>query len=286
MIHIGPYAIQSLNTGAFALDGGAMFGIIPKPLWETRLPPDDRNRISMNLRCLLLQGAIDGAIRTILIDTGMGNKWDAKSIDIYRIDQKVPSLLDQLTALGIAADCVTDVILTHLHFDHAGGATMRTANGQIVPTFPNATYYVQAEHLAWAKNPTLKDRGSFMPHDWESLLANQQLVTIDGAQEILPHIQCYLSNGHTTAMQHPIIADDRTTLFYAADLFPTSAHLPVPWVMGYDIRPLDSITNKSHILARAVAENWIIAYEHCPLRAASRVVKTEKGFACGESVAL
>lgn len=285
-MRIGPYDIQAIETGEFALDGGAMFGIIPKPLWEKRLAPDARNRIDMRLRCLLIRGEVNGKKKIMLVDTGMGTKWDAKSQDIYRLDHRRFDLTAQLKAYGVAPEDVTDVILTHLHFDHAGGATHKIADGHIVPTFPRATYYVQQAHLDWAHQPTLKDRGSFIPPDFEPLIAAKQLVTLDGPQELFPGIRLQLSQGHTTSLQHPLISDGATTLFYCADLIPTSAHVPVPWVMAYDIRPLVTIEEKQALLAQAVQEQWILVFEHCPLAGAGRVVHTDKGFALGETIAL
>ncbi|MBI4238848.1 MAG: MBL fold metallo-hydrolase [Deltaproteobacteria bacterium] len=284
-MQIGPYQIQTIEAGVFALDGGAMFGIVPRPLWEKKITPDARHRIEMRTRCLLVRGAVAGRQKVILIDTGMGTKWDAKGIDIYRVETAQFDLLRGLQDTGVAPEQVTDVILTHLHFDHAGGATRRAANGGIVPTFPRATYYVQQSHLDWSGRPTEKDRGSFMPPDFEPLLAAKQLVALDGPTELFPGIALRLSQGHTTGLQHPLISDGQTTLFYCADLIPTSLHVPVPWVMAYDIRPLVTIAEKQTILAEAVANGWILVFEHCPLIGTGTIIKTEKGYALGNAVA-
>lgn len=283
-MHIGPYTVQTIEAGVFALDGGAMFGIVPRPLWERKIAPDTRHRIEMRTRCLLLRGAVAGKQKVILVDTGMGTKWDAKGIDIYRIDTTQYDLLRGLRDAGVTPDQVTDVILTHLHFDHAGGATTRTADGALVPTFPHATYYVQQSHLEWSGRPTEKDRGSFMSPDFEPLLATKQLVALDGPTELFPGITFRLSQGHTTGLQHPLISDGQTTLFYCADLIPTSAHVAVPWVMAYDIRPLATIAEKQAILAEAVAKGWILIFEHCPLVGAGTIAKTEKGYTLGQAV--
>ncbi len=285
-MQIGPYTITVIETGEFALDGGAMFGIIPKPLWEKRIPVDARNRIDMRMRALLVRGEIGGKARTILIDTGMGTNWSAKECDIYRLDNTRYTLLASLQAQGVAAADVTDVILTHLHFDHAGGAVTKQPDGRIVPTFPNATYYVQKDHVAWSQHPTMKDRGSFRACDIEPLLASKQLVILEGPQEIFPGIRLQLTQGHTTALQHPLISDGMTTLFYAADLIPTSVHIALPWIMAYDIRPLITAEEKQTILPQAVKEHWLIAFEHCPLAHAGYIVHSDKGYALGETVTL
>lgn len=283
---IGPYTITAIETGEFALDGGAMFGIIPKPLWEKRIPVDARNRIDMRMRALLIRGEAGGRSRVIVVDAGMGNNWSDKECDIYRLDNTRYDLLRSLQQQGVAANDVTDVVLTHLHFDHAGGAVTKHSDGTLRTTFPNATHYVQKSHVAWGQQPTLKDRGSFRACDIEPLLASTQLVVLDGPQELFPGFRLQLSQGHTTGLQHPVISDGTTTLFYAADLFPTSVHVPVPWIMGYDIRPLITAEEKQTVLAHAVREHWIIAFEHCPLAAAAYVAQTDKGYALGEIVAL
>ncbi|MBI2345867.1 MAG: MBL fold metallo-hydrolase [Deltaproteobacteria bacterium] len=285
-MQIGPYTITAIEAGEFALDGGAMFGIVPKPLWEKKIGVDARNRIDMRLRCLLIRGEIGGKKRTILVDTGMGTKWDAKGIDIYRIDYSRYDLLRSLAGAGIQPTDVTDVILTHCHFDHAGGATTAAGEGQIAPSFPKATYYVQQAHWEWAQHPSDKDWGSFMAHDFLPLMEAKQLTLLAGTDEIFPGIGFRLTNGHTAALQHPLITDGTTTLFYCADLLPTSLHVGIPWIMAYDIRPLETLAEKKAVLADAARNRWILAFEHCPLVAAARVEPTEKGYRIADVVAL
>lgn len=284
-MQIGPYTVQTIETGEFALDGGAMFGIVPKPLWEKKIGVDPRNRIDMRLRCLLLRGEVGGERRTILIDTGIGTKWDPKGRDIYRIDHARSELIRNLAAVGVGPDDVTDVILTHLHFDHAGGATMRVGE-RIIPTFPKAAYYVQKAHWEWANRPSDKDRGSFMAHDFVPLMEARQLTLLDPTDTIVSGITFRFSHGHTSALQHPVISDGSTTLYYCADLFPTSLHVYVPWVMAYDIRPLETIAEKKAILAEAAAAGWVMVFEHCPLVAAARMATTERGYGIAETIAL
>jgi glyoxylase-like metal-dependent hydrolase (beta-lactamase superfamily II) len=271
---IGRYELFPVETGRFALDGGAMFGIIPKPLWQKSHPTDDRNRIELAARALLLKG--DG--RVILVDNGNGSKFTEKQVDIYRLDMSQFSLDASLRALGVSADDVTDVILTHLHFDHAGGSTVRVGK-EIHPAFPKARYYVQGAHWEQAMHPTEKDRGSFLPDDFLPLRAHGVLEFIDGPGELFPGISFELVNGHTTAQQLPKISDGATTLLYSCDLFPTTSHIPLPYIMAYDIRPLTTLEDKKRILASAVEEEWVLFFEHDPHTVAGTVQRTEKGYA-------
>ncbi len=269
---IGDYEIHSVETGRFALDGGAMFGVVPKPLWEKAHPADERNRITMAARALLLRG--NG--RVILVDTGNGSKWSEKLQTIYRIDTSHSSLEHSLLQLGTAPDQVTDVILTHLHFDHAGGATV-SVNGGLRPRFPRAVHYVQEEHWHAALNPSERDRASFFPEDFEPLHQHGLLQFTDGEREILPGIGVKVLHGHTTALQAPILSDGTTTLFYCADLIPLAAHVQLPWIMAYDLRPLVTLEEKRRILNAAADEGWILFFEHDPVTVAARVVRDGKG---------
>lgn len=279
---IGSYEIFALETGEFALDGGAMFGVVPKTLWGKRIGVDDRNRIDMRLRCLLLVG--EG--RLILIDCGMGRKWDEKMTEIYRLDYSKLSLEQSLAAHQLSPEKITDVVLTHLHFDHAGGSTTREAGGKLVPTFPNATYYIQKENLEWAKNPKEKDRASYIKEDWEPLQAAGVLKIVDKEGELLPGIDVRRFYGHTHGIQLPLIHDGKTKLFFCGDVIPTSLHLGIPWVMAYDNFPLTTIEEKKKILAQAAKENWILVFEHCPHIGAARVAAGEKGCQISEEIRL
>lgn len=269
---IGNYTLYALETGSFALDGGAMFGVVPKTLWEKAIPPDDKNRIPMAARSLLLIG--EG--RTILIDVGNGSKFNEKLKAIYKIDNSRHSLLTSLQAHGIVPAEVTDVILTHLHFDHAGGSTFRD-DGLVKPTFPNARYYVQREHWEAANHPTERDRASFFAEDFMPLHERGQLVFTEGEGEILPGITCRLCNGHTSALQAPLISDGKTSLFYCADLMPTLAHVQLPWIMAYDLRPLVTLEEKRRILNEAVEQGWRLFFEHDATVETCLLQRTEKG---------
>lgn len=269
---IGPYTVYPIETGSFALDGGAMFGVVPKMLWEKTNPPDERNRIPMAARALLLIGGG----RTILVDVGNGAKFNERLTSIYKIDVSRADLLSSLRSRGVAPDDVTDVILTHLHFDHAGGSTCRE-NREIRPTFPHARYHVQKDHWKAAHNPTERDRASFFPDDYMPLHERGVLHLVDGEGELFPGITVRLMHGHTTALQCPVISDGRTTLFYCADLMPTVSHVQLPWIMAYDLRPLVTLEEKRTILARALDEQWILFFEHDHATAAGRVRMSDRG---------
>ena len=256
---IGDYTITPIVAETFRLDGGAMFGIIPKPLWEQKSPADDRNRIDLATRVLL----IEGKNRKILVDTGNGDKWSDKYRDIYKIDAGDQTLVDSLESRDISPDDITDVILTHLHFDHAGGATTLDKD-EPVPTFPNATYYVQELNWKWANDPTEKDAGSYRTENFLPLRNHGVLELVRGEVEIFPGIHLIVCDGHTEGQQLPLISDKNQTLFYCGDLIPTTAHLSIPWVMGYDNFPLTTIEEKKDYLSRAVEENWTLLLEHDP----------------------
>ena len=278
-MRIGNYEVHPVETGRFALDGGAMFGVVPKPLWEKTNPPDEKNRISLAARALLLQG--EG--RTVLVDTGNGGKFSEKLKSIYRIENGTSDIVSSLARYGVTPEGVTDVILTHLHFDHAGGATT-LLNGEAVPAFPRARYYVQAEHWRAAQVPTERDRASFFPDDFLPLQRGGVLEFTEGEGEVIPGIAVSLVHGHTAALQCPILRDGRTTLFYCADLVPTSSHVLLPWIMAYDLRPLVTLEEKRRLLAQAADEDWIIFFEHDPTLAAARVKRTDKGIVLGNPV--
>ena len=279
LMKIGSYDIHPIETGRFALDGGAMFGVVPWVFWSKTNPPDQRQRISLAARCLLVRG--NGKV--ILVDDGNGTKFTEKLKDIYRLDNSQSDLLSSLARHGVTRNDVTDVILTHLHFDHAGGSTM-VENGSTVPTFPRAIYYVQKAHWDLAQKPSEKDRGSFMKHDYEPLVEHKVLEFIEGEQQLFPGIDLVVCNGHTTAQQLPKISDGKTSLLFCCDLFPTVSHLPLPYVMAYDVRPLTTIGEKKKVLARAYEERWTLFLEHDPDVEAITIKASEKGFVLDQKV--
>lgn len=274
---IGKYTIHIIDSGRFALDGGAMFGVIPKPLWERTNKPDTSNRITLATRNLLLSSGT----RNILIDTGMGEKWDEKSRDIYCIDSQNFSMKNALAKVGFTPSDITDVFLTHLHFDHTGGSTIFEGN-KIVPAFPNAKYYVSQRNLEWALEPTERDKGSYLKENFVPLLECGVLVTLPPNQQFFDdEIEIIHFNGHTFSQQLVRIFDSSASLFYSADLFPTSAHIPLPYIMGYDLQPLITLQEKKWLLPKAIEENWFLFFEHDPQTAYATVVKTDKGFRAG-----
>jgi len=265
-MNIGSYQLHAIETGRFALDGGAMFGVVPKPLWEKTNPPDEKNRITLAARALLLIG--NG--RKILIDVGNGSKYNEKLRSIYRFDTSQFDIISSLKKHNLSPADITDVILTHLHFDHAGGSTYNE-NGVVKPTFPNARYYVQREHWEASNTPSERDRASFFPEDFVPLHQHGVLHFTEGEGEIFSGITVRLLHGHTAALQCPVIADGSTTLFYCADLFPTASHLQLPWIMAYDLRPLVTLEEKRKMLNEAVEDHWILFFEHDPDTAAVRL---------------
>ncbi|TAE31404.1 MAG: MBL fold metallo-hydrolase [Candidatus Kapaibacterium sp.] len=286
-MQFGNISIEILETGTFALDGGAMFGVVPKNLWERAYhAADAQNRIPMKAQCLLVRGDIGGKHRVILVDTGNGDKMPAKLRDIYKMDSSEHELSRSLQRFGVTAADVTDVVLTHLHFDHAGGATMLNAAQELVPTFPNARYYVQKEQWQWAQNPSDKDRASFVKQDYEPLLAHGVIELLDGAGQLFEGIDVLPLFGHTTAMQAVKISTEAGVVFFGADVFPTSAHVALPYIMGYDNFPLTTLEEKKILTARAADEAWIVVFEHDGFRQASNIVRTDKGFARGEAMTI
>ncbi len=269
---IGKYTLHIINSGYFGLDGGAMFGIIPKPLWQKTNPPDEMNRIKLATRNLLLT---DGK-RKILIDTGNGNKWNEKSKGIYSFDW-TQNIEGSLKELNLTPSDITDVILTHLHFDHTGGST-KIENDKLIPTFPNAKYYVQKKNYEWATNHSERDRGSYLKDSFKPLMKEDVLNFIEDEEKFDDEIEFVIINGHTFAQQLVKISDSSDTILYCADLFPTTSHIPLPYVMGYDLQPLVTIEEKKKILDKAIEENWKLYFEHDPETALASVEKNEKGF--------
>lgn len=272
MPKIGSYSLYTIETGRFGLDGGAMFGIVPKPLWSRRAAADGENRIRLNMRCLLLEG--EG--RVILVDNGLGDKYDEKFARIYAVNHDYATLSVSLREAGFSEEDVTDVILTHLHFDHCGGSTRRAGDGYEL-VFPNARYHVQRAHWEWAREPNDRERASFLAGNLEPLAASDQLSLLEGPMELFPGIDLILVNGHTEAQQLIKVKDERRSLVYVADLLPTAAHLPLPWIMAYDVRPLVTLDEKRRFLDAAVDGGWHLFFEHDPDVVVGTPERTEQG---------
>lgn len=257
---LGHLTVHEVRDGTIALDGGAMFGVVPRPLWERLLPPDARNRVHLAMRCMLV---LDGK-RRILVDDGAGTRWDGRHRDLYGISHEGNLGLDaELRRAGLTRDDITDVVLTHLHFDHAGG-TVRDEAGQLKLGFPNATYHLQRRHWKWAHQATDKDRGSFRPDDFAPLEKSGQLHLLEGGTELYPGINLFVSEGHTVGLQLVRLEAGDHTLVFCGDLIPTTAHLKSAWVAAYDLYPLTVIEEKKQLLAQAVEEGWYLFLEHDP----------------------
>ena len=275
---LGALRLHALQAGGQRLDGGAMFGVVPKPLWERRIPADARNRIALGMRCLLVEHP-DGLV---LIDTGVGNKEDEKFIDIYGIEAEVPGhptmLHAALQAAGFAPEDVAVVINSHLHFDHAGGNTLRTPSGQIVPTFPNARYLVHRGEMHYATHTNERTAASYFPRNWDPLAASGQLELVESDQDLLPGLRMRETPGHTPHHQSIVIESRGEVAVFLADICPTAAHVPLPWIMGYDVEPLVTLETKRALWAEALAKDWLLVFEHDAEVAWGRLAQGKKGY--------
>jgi len=277
---LGGWRAHAIVAGVQRLDGGAMFGVVPKPLWERRIAPDARNRIPLAMRCLV----VEHDVGPVVIDSGSGSKETAKFHDIYGIENAGAEpgdtwLEDGLRSIGIAPEQVAMVVNTHLHFDHAGGNTRRGRGGEIVATFPRARYVVQAGEYHYATHTNERTAASYFAANFVPLHERGQLELVDGEQEVVPGIRVLPSPGHTPHHQSVLVTSSGVSAFFPADLVPTAAHLPLPWIMGYDVEPLVTLESKRQLLTRAAAEGWLTVFEHDPEVAWSRVQHDGKAFA-------
>jgi glyoxylase-like metal-dependent hydrolase (beta-lactamase superfamily II) len=278
---VGDLTCWTLEGGRQRLDGGAMFGVVPKPLWERRIPPDERNRIPLALRCLLIEHH-DGLV---LIDSGIGNKDDERFRDIYGVENAgrqgggPTALEDALREAGHRPEEVRWVINTHLHFDHAGGNTVRRGNGAVEPAFPSATYVVQKGELEFASRPNPRIRASYLPANFEPVARAGLLKLIDGETAVLTGIRAVPTPGHVPYHQSIVVESGGERACFLGDLVPTSAHLPPAWIMGYDVEPLVTLETKTALLTRAAVEGWELVFEHDPALARARVASDpSKGY--------
>lgn len=269
--------IHSINTGNFKLDGGAMFGVVPKSIWQKTNPADSNNMCSWAMRSLLIE---DGD-RLILIDTGMGNKQSEKFFSFYYLFGD-DSLDGNLAKLGFHRDDITDVFLTHLHFDHCGGAIQHNQQKTgFEPAFKHATFWSTQDHWNWATKPNAREKASFLSENILPIEASGQLKFIDRVDTLVPsfyeHMDILFVDGHTEAMMLPIITYKGKKIVFMADLIPSVGHIPIPYVMGYDTRPLLTIDEKSTILSQAASENMVLFFEHDHINECCTVEQTEKG---------
>ncbi|MBI3835968.1 MAG: MBL fold metallo-hydrolase [Planctomycetes bacterium] len=273
MLKAGPFEIYSVQTGTFRLDGGAMFGVVPKTLWSQPTPCDELNRIYLSTRTLI---AVDRANRRVVIaDTGCGSKWSTKEADRFAIQHDGDAITRALSSLGLTNEDITDVVVTHLHFDHNGGLTdwADKTGGKTVPKYPRATHWLHRKHWEHAQSPTLKDRASFLRPDFEGLYEAGllKLVEGDGPPPPFEGLAWFLSHGHTTYHLHPLFGAGRERVLFIGDLVPTAAHLRLPWVMAYDLRPLVTIQEKEDIFRHCLDDGWVLAFAHDPAVAGTAI---------------
>lgn len=259
---VGSIRIHGIEAGIQQLDGGAMFGVVPKPLWEKRIPADARNRIPLALRCLL----VEAPNALVLIDTGIGNKDGEKFRDIYGVSNEgEPTRLeDGIRHAGFDPADVDIVLNTHLHFDHAGGDTVRDADGEVRAAFPNARYVVQRGELHFARSPNERIQASYISENFDAVTAAGLWDLVEGDAEVTEGVRVVPTPGHTPFHQSVYIHSDGDVACYLADVCPTTAHLPLPWIMGYDLEPLVTLESKRGLWMRALQEDWLLVFEHDP----------------------
>ena len=272
-INIGKFKITSLEFGKFKLDGGAMFGVVPKVLWERVHPSDEKNRIDMATRCMLIE--VDD--RKILVDTGFGEGRVEKFRKIYGFRGSENYLDDVLGEHSLSRDQITDVILTHLHFDHVGGAT-QGKDDIPYPAFPNATYYIQQRQLDHARSRFERDKASYFTSDFEPLIEAGVVELVNGAWELLPGLSMFTCNGHTPSQQLIRIESAGETLIYPADLIPLACHFSLPWIMAYDLEPVKTLDEKRKLLTEAAEKGWTFFFEHDVSTVLAKVRLGERGF--------
>jgi len=270
--NIGKWKIATFETGNFRLDGGAMMGSVPKVLWEKTNPTDRFNRIQMGLRCLLL----DDGVNRVLIDTGLGSKVGQKFKSFFHIEQSENPLKRALNKIGLLPNDITHVIFSHLHFDHAGGATELNEEGQPVPAFPNAEYFITESQWQQANHPNVRDRASFIKEDFLPLQEAGLLQLIPENSLIINGISTYCVHGHTCGQQLVKLQDGEHCLIYCGDLIPLKSHLQLPWIMGYDLNALLTLDEKTQFLSQAADENWWLVFDHDPETSAVKIQEGKK----------
>lgn len=265
--------LHVIDTGFFKLDGGAMFGVVPKSIWQRTNPADENNMCTWAMRCLLIE---DGN-RLILIDTGIGDKQDAKFFSHYYLHGDA-TLIKSLHQAGFSTSDITDVFQTHLHFDHCGGGVKYDASGKLELTFPNATYWSNKAHWHWATVPNAREKASFIKENILPIKESGHLKFVN-PQEHSPFsaFDILFMDGHTDKMMLPVIQYKNQKIVFAADLIPSVSHLPLPYVMGYDTRPLLTMTEKETFLNQAAEEKYVLFMEHDPVHECATVMQTEKG---------
>jgi len=269
---LGAFEIYPVTDGRFRLDGGAMFGVVPKALWERCCPADEQNRIPLSLTCLLIRA--HG--KNILVDTGLGSKEDAKFNQRFAVD-RTPTLQQSLQQHSLRPEHIHMVINTHLHFDHAGGNTARDSSGALIPAFSNAAYFIQQGEYEDAASVNERTRVSYRRDNFSELAQVHKWEFLTGDQELLPGISAVVTNGHTRCHQSVKIESEGRVAFFLGDLIPTVSHLPLPYIMGYDLYPMQTLETKRWVLDRAFEGEWLLIFEHDPLVQAGYVRKDSEG---------
>ena len=269
--------LHSIETGNFKLDGGAMFGVVPKSIWHKMYPADENNMINIALRCLLV---VDGD-RKVLIDSGLGDKYGEKFLSHYYLDNSI-TLEKSLNKLGYTSDDITDNILTHLHFDHCGGSVKYNENKELVPSFKNATYWVSRQQWEHALDPNPREKASYFDMNYMPLHEHGQLKFVEADGEFLPNISAKLFFGHTKGQLIPFVKTNKGTFVFMADLIPFTTHLHLPFIMSYDINPMISLKENEQMMEDAIKDDLILFFEHDFYNECCRVQKTERGYRAKE----
>jgi glyoxylase-like metal-dependent hydrolase (beta-lactamase superfamily II) len=270
-MRFGDYRVEIVPDTEFRLDGGAMFGVVPRTLWSKVCPPDEHNRVRLNMNCLFIETGTE----RILVETGIGDKWSPRQAAIYGITRERPLRESVQAIAGVEPEGITIVVNTHLHFDHAGGNTMQDERGRVVPTFPNARYFVSRAEYEHAEAPLERDRASYLPENWRALRESGQLELKDADYEVVPGLYMQTITGHSRTMQCARLERNGQTLFGFADLVPMRAHVPLPWIMGYDLYPVETLEAKKRLLPQAAREGWLCFFYHDPDVPLCRVVEED-----------
>lgn len=274
---LGDYRVEIIPDTEFRLDGGAMFGVVPRNLWSRICPPDDQNRVNLNMNCVYVESESE----KVVIDTGIGDKWTPKLVAMYGISRQ-RTLTESLRAIaGVGPEQISIVINSHLHFDHAGGNTSLDKDGKLKPTFPNARYFVSAAELEHAERPIERDRASYLPENWVPLKESGQIELKAADYEVLPGLQMETHPGHNRSMQCWRLRRGNQTLFGFSDLVPTKAHIAFSWIMGYDLYPVETLEAKKRLLPEAAREGWGCHLYHDPDSPLCRIIEDDGKFRYG-----